>query len=154
MIIGNIKNKNFEGEFSSSIKKALDYIKNTNFSSMKGKYDVEGDKLFAIIDEYETIKKEDKQTEAHRKYIDLQFIYSGSEMMGCAFENSENEVLKEYDEEKDVVHFSKVKEEVNLPAYPGMFFIFFPEEIHRPGCILEKKEFVKKVIVKIPIDLI
>ena len=156
MIISNIKNNSFEEMILSPvIKEAIDYIKNTDFSIMaKGKYPIKGDKIFAIVDEYETIEKQDKKTEAHRKYIDIQFIFSGKEKMGFAFENPENKMSEEYNENKDVIHFSKVENELDIPACPGMFFIFFPEEVHRPGCVLGQKEKIKKIIVKISKDLI
>jgi len=156
MIIGNIKENSFEEKFFPTvIKKAINYLKNTDFSKIeKGKYPLEGEEIFVVVNEYETIDKEEKKTEAHRKYIDIQFIYSGEEKIGFAFENPNNKISEEYKEEKDVIHFSEVENEIDIPAFSGMFFIFFPEEVHRPGCILKEKQKVKKIIVKISKELI
>ena len=83
---------------------------------------------------------------AHKKYIDVQFILKGSELMGYApFKGQE--IVSEYNEEKDVILFSGNKSFFKIEY--GMFAIFFPYELHMPGIKAEIPENVKKVVIKV-----
>jgi len=45
-----------------------------------------------------------------------------------------------------------VNEERNVPADPDKFFVFFPEDVHRPGLKVDSIAPVRKIVVKVRID--
>ena len=47
-----------------------------------GKYPIDGDNIFALVSEYKTKSEAEGKLEAHRKYIDVQYVISGEELMG------------------------------------------------------------------------
>ena len=49
-----------------------------------GRVEIDGDQVFALVQEYNTKPKEQGFWESHRKYIDIQYVVSGSEHMGYA----------------------------------------------------------------------
>ena len=105
--------------------------------------------VFTMISEYNAIGEEEKKWEAHRKYIDLQYVLQGSEIMG--YQNIEK--MKDslgYDEIKDIEFFDYQDSYTELTVEAGMFAIFFPEDVHAP-CIFHKDIAVKKAVVKIPV---
>lgn len=132
--------------------KAFDFFKDNDLTKLELKrYDIDGDNLYAPITEYMTRNEEDAQFEAHKKYIDIQYVISGSELMGLAPEAQLKEVTVPYDASKDV-EFMTVNQLSNYKATPERFFIFFPSDIHRPGLKDGKSSPVRKVVIKLKID--
>lgn len=106
--------------------------------------------VFALGSEYATKEYQDGKYESHRKFADIQYVASGSELIG--FTRKEDlEILSPYNEEKDVVFYRFDGGEMRK-ANPKNFFIFFPHDIHKPSLINGKKEKVKKVVVKVRLD--
>lgn len=148
MILDKIENSHLYAKTHSGIHKAFDYIKNTDFSKIaKGKYEIDGDDIFAIVNEYETKIPEEYLLESHIKYIDVQFIAQGIEQIGITTFTNQKPV-KSYNSEDDYMLF---KEPYNLVTLnESMFAIFYPDDIHIPGLVANKTPSkVKKVVVKV-----
>jgi biofilm protein TabA len=132
--------------------KAFAFLKEADLAKLElRRHDLDGDNLFVMVSEYNTKKPEDARYEAHRKYIDIQYVVSGSELIGIAPLTSKEIQLQEYDPAKDIEFFS-VKDGKNSKATPAGFFIFFPENAHMPGLNADSIAPVRKVVVKIRID--
>lgn len=152
MIIGQLKKFYESDSLQKELNEAINYLKKTDFSKMaKGKYTINGDKIFLILDEYETKPKNEKKAEVHKKYIDIQYMISGTELVGAGFFDNGNEIFEEYLEEKDRALYTTVHNEFEILLSKGMFAIFFPADIHRPGCQYKSKENVRKAIVKVQV---
>ena len=137
---------------STRWNKAFNFLKSTDPEKLELKrYDLDGDNLYATVSEYLTKNEEDARYEAHQKYIDIQYVASGKEMIGVAPVSQKQNVLEPYDPAKDV-EFMTVGNGVNLKATPERFFIFFPENLHRPGLKDGLNAPVRKVVVKVRID--
>ncbi|MFQ3549131.1 MAG: YhcH/YjgK/YiaL family protein [Armatimonadota bacterium] len=150
MIIDHIRNHELYEGLSPMIQKALRYLAQTNFDEMEaGKYEIEGDKLFAIVQDYQTKKIEDKKWEAHKEYVDVQYIAKGKELMGWV----DIEKIKsqdEYNPEKDIF-FCKADGDF-VTADEGVFVIFAPQDVHMPGVAIDSPDDVRKVVVKVKIN--
>lgn len=132
--------------------KAFTFLKNSDFQKLETKrYDIDGDNLFATISEYKTKDPETTNYEAHRKYIDIQYVISGEEIMNVAPLSTVKEVVTPYDESKDI-EFITVSSIVNHKASPSNFFIFFPDDAHRPGIKVGVNLPVRKVVVKLKVQ--
>ena len=146
MIVDKLENLHNYSGLNERLVKALDYLKQTDLKSLgTGKHSIDEENIFAIVSEYEPKDAENCKLEAHKKYIDVQFMISGGEKMGyLPLENQTPAV--EYNEEKDCVFF---KENASLISVEeGMFAIFFPGDLHQPGVKNNSKK-VKKVVVKV-----
>jgi YhcH/YjgK/YiaL family protein len=128
--------------------RAISFLKETDLSALEqGRYELEGAELFAIINEYTTRNDEDTRLEAHRKYADIQYIIKGKEMIGfCSL--SGTTVTVPYDEEKDIFFLESDDQRI-LQATPDRYFIFFPDDVHRPSIKAGETEIVKKAVVKV-----
>jgi YhcH/YjgK/YiaL family protein len=133
-------------------EKAFGFLKNTDLlkSDLK-RYDIDGDNLFATISEYMTKNEEIAKFEAHRKYIDIQYVVSGKEIMNLTPLKTVKEVLTPYDATKDI-EFITVSQIVNFKATPSNFFIFFPGDAHRPGLKDGENSMVRKIVIKVKVD--
>jgi YhcH/YjgK/YiaL family protein len=147
MIIDNVVNLKLYNLFGSKFQKVFTFITDPDLMFLDvGKYEIDGDDVYALVSEYKTKDEIDGKFEAHRKYIDIQFLARGSEFIGYAPFNGQ-ELLSEYNNEKDVAFYRGNKSFVKLEQ--GMFAIFFPNELHMPGIKPSMQENVKKVVVKV-----
>lgn len=149
MIIDVLQNAYVYEGLHESFKKAFEYLRETDFTEAeKGKYQIEGDNIFAIVNEYETKDKHKCEAEAHKKHIDLQYMVRGIEMFGYVPLTTQKPVI-DYDKTNDVAIYKEALSYIKLEA--GMFIVFYPTDVHQP----EVREFepvtVKKVVVKIKI---
>ena len=152
MIIGNLKTDIMQifGQKNKYFNAAIDTIKKINFSSLDdGKYFLEDDSFFYILSTYKTRQIEDSFSEAHRKYIDLQYLFYGEELIGYADYNSLKRYRAEYDVQKDIELFSNVDGESFFILKKDMFAVFYPYEIHRPGISHLEIRSVRKAVFKI-----
>jgi len=149
MIIDKLKNASLYYGTSEKIATALKFLENTDLSEFQnGKYNIEDDDIFVIVQDYQTKPLSEGKFEAHRKYIDIQYIIKGVEKMGYVNVHK----LKpstEYDEEKDIAFFEGSGD--FLTADKGTFIIFSPQDAHMPGIETKTSEYVKKAVVKIKI---
>ena len=147
MIIDKIENATIYKNLGERIKKSFDYITQTDLKNLaSGKYEIDGENIFALISEYKTKPESEGKLEAHRKYIDVQYVIDGEELMGYAPLNGQ-EILDPYKEENDIVFFKGDKSFTKITA--GMFAIFFPEDVHMPGISTGKISDVKKLVIKV-----
>jgi YhcH/YjgK/YiaL family protein len=149
MIVDKLEHAPQYKNLGERIAKGLEYIQNTDFSAMEaGKYPIQDEDLFAVINEYETKDAKDCVLEAHKKYIDIQYMLTGSELIGTTLLN--NQIPSQaYNEKDDYVLFKEESSPVTMN--PGMFAIFFPQDLHMPGVKIQGPLKVKKVIVKVRI---
>lgn len=146
MIIDKIENSELYESLHPRFAKAFAFICKTDFSKLgDGKYEIENDDIFAIVQEYNTKDKKEAKLEAHRKYIDIQYIHSGVELIGVA--TLHNQIPITNDPENDIAFYQGEASFIKLKA--GMFAIFFPDDLHMPGIKLTQSAKVKKVVVKV-----
>ena len=132
--------------------KAFKFLKDNDLSKLELKrYDIDGDNLFATVSEYISKNEETAKFEAHRKYIDIQYVVSGNEIMNIAPLETVKEVLSAYDAMRDI-EFITVCKVVNYEASPSNFFIFFPDDVHRPGLKFGVNSRVRKVVIKVKVN--
>jgi YhcH/YjgK/YiaL family protein len=137
------------------IVKGLEYLASKNFSAMApGRYDIDGNDMFALVQEYTTVPKSEKKAEFHEQYIDVQFMCSGSEIIGFAPAGASADVHENCLSEKDAITFTTVSNETDLILTDGMYVILYPGEIHRPQCAHGAQVLVKKVVLKVAITTI
>ena len=132
--------------------KAFAFLKNSDLEKLELKrHEIDGNNVYAPVSEYMTKNEEDARYEAHLKYIDIQYVISGKELIGVAPMSQKKDVLEAYDSTKDI-EFLTVTGGENRPALPDKCFIFFPEDAHRPGLKDGENSPVRKVVVKVKID--
>ena len=131
--------------------KAFSFLKNADFAKMAlGRVELGGN-MFATVSEYLAKNRESTLLEVHQKYIDIQYVVSGNELIDVAPLKNMT-VAKPYDSENDIA-FGNVSEFSALKASSGRFFIFFPTDVHRPGMKDGNGNvLIRKVVVKVPVE--
>ena len=138
--------------FSDRWKKAFRFLAENDLKSLRpGRYEIDGDNVYATISNYMTREPDSVYFEAHRRYIDIQYVISGKELMGIAPLASVKEIVTPYDTERDI-EFVTVNDPEYREATPRNFFIFFPGDAHKPGLIDSISLPVTKLVIKLKID--
>ncbi len=102
--------------------------------------------VYATITENPTKDADSTKWESHRNYIDLQSVISGEEKIGVAPVTNLT-VTMPYDVTKDLANYSG--EGTFYTAVPGTFFLFFPQDAHRPNVTTGGNKPDKKIVIKI-----
>ncbi len=141
--------KNLINENNPKIQKAIEYLKNTNFNNLPdGKINIDNE-IWANLQTYYT--KEDALFEAHRKYIDIQFMLAGQEKISvCDYKNCTTEIA--YDEDKDI-EFLTANSWDDIEMKTGDFLILYPENAHKPSISINNDvHHVRKLVIKVPVN--
>ena len=128
---------------------ALKFLSETDFSKTElGRYELDGDNIFYMVQSYDTDPSK-TVSESHRKYIDIQFMVEGEEIIGVADISSEKE-LTEAKEENDVWFYNCKTEPLTLSA--GKYMVLYPNDLHCPGVATNGKALTcRKVVVKVKV---
>ncbi len=102
----------------------------------------------AIVSEYEIKAVNENGYEAHRKFIDIQYLLKGREKNYCLPIEKLKEI-KEYSEEKDAAFYEAEVPAQELMLGEGYFAIYWPQDGHMPCMSASTHITVKKVVVKI-----
>jgi len=146
MIFDTLNNAIRYAGLGYNLPEALKFLRHTDLVGLPvGRIDIDGDKLYALVQEYTTRPVEQGVWEAHRNYIDIQYLVNGVERMG--FANLGTMQPGDYVPEKDFMPMSGAGNYVDV--FAGAFVIFFPEDGHMPGLCVGLREPVKKVVLKV-----
>ena len=118
----------------------------TDFSKLEdARVEVDGEDLFYLLQSYES-KPANDTPEAHKKYVDIQFLISGREKMGVgALEDMKEEV--EAHPERDIWFYHGPLDEITLGG--DKFVVLFPGDAHAPNIAVDGPEPVRKCVVKV-----
>ena len=138
-----VSQKEREIEFGRGPGRMRYLLRNTN--ELLGRNEIDGDRMFVILDRQDGRGRDGARLEAHRRYIDIQYTIAGEEEIGWTPLASCTAPDGPFDETKDIAFFRDAPS-AWLRVSPGSFAIFFPEDAHAP---LAGRGALVKAIVKI-----
>lgn len=152
MIFDTLKSSAYYESVHPRFKAAFDFLEKATREDLPvGRYELEGRDLFAMVQEYETNPPDHVRFEGHKRYIDIQYIMRGVEVIEVT-DLSLAEAEGVYSDEKDVCFFKDSAEPVRAILHTGEYGVFLPHDIHKPGMMFGKTPApVKKVVVKVKI---
>ena len=154
MILSDLKQYNME-KLPKIIEKVLHHLANTNFMEKEaGKYQLDGDNVFVMVQDLRTKAKSEMRLEAHDAYLDIQYIVKGEELFGFCRRNSSEVVEEDLLVERDIIFFKNSFNEMDIIVREGQFIIFYPNDLHRPCCYVNEPKDIRKVVVKVKVDLL
>lgn len=149
MIIDRIENAPLYYALHPKFKAAFEALASMDTLAIPvGRHDIDGDSIYVLVQEYTTKPKEQGKWEAHRRYIDLQYVVKGAEGMGYA--NIHHLQQGEYIPEKDFLPLFGEGDQVAL--HRGCFVLLFPEDAHMPSMALGESAPARKIVFKIAVE--
>lgn len=112
-----------------------------------GKYSVDADNCYYMVQSYDAKSPFDARFESHREYIDIQIVLDGEEII--RFESKEK-LSQSAEYKPDVEYFAMNKDYDSVRLCRGDMAIIYPDEPHAPGIFAEGSSgHVRKLVVKI-----
>lgn len=136
-----------------AIRMAIDFLRRPDVHSLPdGRVEIEGQRLFVLIQRYETSIADVPRFEYHKKYIDIQYIVSGDEVIGWAPAH-EVTVTETYDADKDICFGTVPKQRVTpVSLRAGQAVVLYPEDAHAPKLAAGTPSHVLKIVVKVAVS--
>jgi YhcH/YjgK/YiaL family protein len=150
MITDTIDNGTTYLSLSPRIALALRYLMQPNRAAVPlGRHEIDGERVFALVQEYTTKPASECFWEAHRKFIDVQFVAAGAEAIGFS-PISRMSVKRDYDSERDLMVLDGPGQLIHLHA--NSFAILMPHDAHMPCQAIDQPQLVRKIVVKVAVD--
>ena len=156
MIVGRISDVATQrGTLPEAIVRALEALQKVDLGKMEpGRYEIEGDKLFYLVQDVELRTMEESRAEAHHKYADIQIPFSTGERYGFALPQPELAPSDDQLEAKDLAFYPTPAGESFIDINPGSYLVFLPNELHRPCLAIGEKQTIRKVVMKVHSSLL
>lgn len=134
------------------LEKVAEFMEKFNTENLPdGNYEIDGDRVFASIQSYRTKQQTaEMMFEAHKKYIDVQYIVSGMEKIRWAKLSSVDLVEEHYSKGKDIA-FYEGDARFDFTLTKGTFLLLFPEDAHLPGLSADKDCNTRKIVFKVAV---
>jgi biofilm protein TabA len=164
MIYDHLSHQQLYRTVTPGLEKAFDYLLNFDESTPDGRYELDGELLVAMVQTYETQPAAEKRYESHERYLDVQYIVSGEEILYHTPVNR-LEISTPYSQAKDVMFFADPPatsaeaaatgwENPAVLMRAGDFCVLYPQDGHKPSCTPPSAKAavkVKKVVMKVQV---
>lgn len=146
MILDRLDSAHLYAGISPLVASAFAFLARPDLATLDdGKHEIDGGRIFALMNHYLTKPREGAAWESHRRYLDLQYVVAGSERLGHA--HVDRLAAGDYDADRDCLPLEGHGDYVTLSA--GSFALLFPQDAHMPGLAVGAPAPVHKVVVKI-----
>lgn len=133
-----------------AVVRALDAVRTVDLeNTAAGRYAIEGDQLYYMIQEVETRSFAESRPEAHDRYADIQIPLSGAERYGYALPQPSLQASEDRLEANDIAFYAAPDNESFIDLRPGSYVVFLPHELHRPCLAIGAKGKLRKLVIKI-----
>ena len=149
MILATIEQAYRYANCHKGLSRGFEFLQTTKLDELPdGKLEIDGGRLYAIVAHDQGRGRDGAILEAHRKYIDIQYVISGNELIGWQPLASCRTVKQTYNSDTDLAFFLD-RSSTWFELAPCSFAVFFPEDAHAP---LAAQGPVHKVVVKVAVD--
>lgn len=149
MIVDRLENADRYCDMHPEFARAFAFLERGDLAELPAeRHEIDGDRLFCMISKGPGRPRAEAKLEAHRKYIDIQYVIAGDEEMGWKPTSDCRVVDVPYDADKDIEFFKDEPDSWNQVP-PGSFVVFFPEDAHAP---LVGEDQIHKVVLKVAVD--
>lgn len=150
MIYDRLENAYLYRNLHARLARAFDFLLTTDLTQLpSGKQTIDGDCVFALVNDYSTQPYDECRFEAHRRYTDIQYMVSGIEQIGVIHVGS-LKTTESYIAERDIAFFAGQGDRMTLSE--GTFAVFFPHDAHQPGIAVGQPQQVRKVVMKVALS--
>ena len=161
MILDHLSRADLYFHLGPRFQKAFEFLRSAELLKLPlGRHEIEGDKVFALVQDYTPKPRSVGKFEAHERYWDVQFVAKGEERMGWSARDRLT-ITEPYDATREVMFFESAAEKVQgdfVHVAEGFFTVFGPQDAHMPGVALAEAAVfdhyttgatVRKIVVKV-----
>lgn len=154
MLLGDLSRHDFAKSLPPVFARLCSKLSNLDLANLElGWQDLEEGIRMNVM-EFETSARETKQAEMHRKFIDIQLLISGAEAIDYGIAQPNLAEFDDYRDEDDYQLTPTITGGNTVVLQPNQFAIFLPYEPHTPGIFVGQPQKLKKLVVKVPVELL
>ena len=128
--------------------RAFEFLRSTDLMALEpGMHEIQGEQLFAIVEDCAGRTRAEAKLECHRRYIDIQLVLEGTDEMGWKPLGECVDAATDHDAARDIRFFNDAPASW-IATPPGSFCLFFPDDAHAP---LVSAGRIRKVVLKIAV---
>ena len=131
--------------------RAFEFLRSVRPETPVGRHEIAGEEIYALVQQHSTKPVTEKKLEVHRRYIDIQFMVRGREIIAWTPLAGLGEPSMVFDPKLDAALYPYPPHAVPVGIVPGQFMILFPEDAHAPSCCWDAPAEVLKVVVKVQV---
>lgn len=147
MVYDKIDNIETYKGLAEDIYEGLKFLKQAQNDIENGVH-VINPRVKAVVSEYETKAVNENGYEAHKKFIDIQYLLKGIEK-NCCLPIEKLHEAKAYNDEIDAAFYKAEVPAQELILGDGYFAIYWPQDGHMPCLQLLSPQIVKKIVIKV-----
>ncbi len=142
-----------KSRYTEIFEKLKSFIQSANAEMATGRYEIDGDKIFALVSHYETKPLEKGRMEYHKKYADVQMLLRGEEYINYTPLKGLTDT-EPFSNENDIGFTTNPAEGFSsILIHPGVLAVFEPHDAHMPQMMVKEPTAVVKVVIKIDATL-
>lgn len=132
------------------IKLALQFLSQSDLAALVpgSVIPIDGTNVYAQVQEYTTGDADLLRFETHDVYFDVHYLVRGTEFFGC-LPRGDLQASTAYDAVNDITFYDEPLLAGKILLREGEWVIVSPAEAHKPRCIANKAELVKKIVIKV-----
>jgi YhcH/YjgK/YiaL family protein len=148
MVLTTLPDAGFYEALTPGLDLGFEFLRRPDLAELApGRYDIDGDRVYAMVLKNDGRGHDGCKREAHRDYLDIQYVISGVDEIGYKPIADCHQPQGEYDPAKDVVLFDD-EPDAWIAVGPGQFVILWPKDMHAPlGAPTDA--LLHKVVVKV-----
>jgi len=148
MILDVLENAHRYPALNKGFAGAMEFLLRPDLKELPiGRYEIDGDRVYAMVSRESGRRREDALLETHERYIDIQLVLAGTDDMGWKPKSLCRQPSGEYDPKNDIQFFAD-EPDAWLSVRSGAFVVFFPEDAHMP---LISSRQLHKIVVKVAV---
>jgi biofilm protein TabA len=152
MIVTDIEHARNQMPQTQSFQQAIRFLERQDLATLPdGTIEIDGRRVYASVQSYDTLPIDAPfRFEAHREYIDVQYMVGGEETIewapaiGIAFEGT-------YDATGDIQFGTVAGTTTPVRLERGQLAVLFPSDGHAPRHTTRAPGRVKKIVIKIAV---
>jgi YhcH/YjgK/YiaL family protein len=149
MILDRLSSARRYAALHPGFEPAFEYLNSGQVQRLPpGKHAIDGERLHVMLSDQPGRGREAARLEAHRKYIDIQYVLSGADLFGWRPLADCQSVDLPYDAQRDVAFWTD-RADVWVPLTAGTFVVFYPEDAHAP---MAGNDAMVKAVVKVAVE--
>jgi YhcH/YjgK/YiaL family protein len=151
MIIIDLEHATEQLPQTPAFQKAIAFLHRADLATLPdGNIEFDGKRVFAMVQSYETFPHGTPyKFEAHRVYIDIQYMVDGTERMGWTATNSVT-FNTAYDSANDI-QFGTALAMTTFVLQRRQLVVFYPSDGHAPRHACDRPMLVKKIVIKVAV---
>ena len=154
MIVSDLSQLRNQVVVTPNMEKAIAFLEKSGQAEMEvGRVAIDGDKVYAEVQAYESLEGPIEKFEGHRQYIDIQYVAGGEEIIGWASIDdaavTDPYESNEHDYWLGTVPADRITE-VKLKA--GQLAVLYPVDAHAPRRAAGKASAVRKLVIKVAVE--